>query len=140
MNRRPAASSEVVRQQMSAQRRENTTPELALRRALFAQGMRFRVHVRIGGTRPDVVLSRAKVAIFVMGDFWHCCPEHGTVPKANAVWWAEKLRGNRLRDERQRKTLEALGWHVEWVWECDDPVRAARRISELWCDRTGRDA
>jgi DNA mismatch endonuclease (patch repair protein) len=59
---------------MSAQARENTKPELAVRRALFARGLRFRLHPRIGRCRPDVVLSKAKIAIFVMGDFWHGCP------------------------------------------------------------------
>lgn len=122
---------------MSAQARENTKPELAVRRALFARGLRFRLHPRIGRCRPDVVLSRAKIAVFVMGDFWHGCPVHGTAPKSNGKWWAEKLATNRARDERQRAELEDLGWHVEWVWECEDPVEAADRIHQLWIERAG---
>lgn len=120
---------------MSAQARENTKPELAVRRALFARGLRFRLHPRIGRCRPDVVLSKAKIAIFVMGDFWHGCPTHGTAPKSNSTWWAEKLATNRARDERQRAELEEIGWHVEWVWECEDPMVAAERIHRLWRER-----
>ena len=117
---------------MSAQPRRNTAPEMAVRRALSAQGLRFRVHQPIGRIHPDIVFSRARIAVFVMGDFWHCCPLHGTQPKSNSAWWAAKLAGNRERDERQRRELEELGWSVEWVWECDDPVSAAGRIAVLW--------
>ncbi len=137
---RPAASSELVRRQMSRQRRTGTTPELALRRALHASGLRFRVNQRLGTCRPDVVFSRARIAVFVMGDFWHSCPVHGTTPKANAAWWAAKLAANTARDRRQRLELECAGWLVVWVWECEDPVTAASVLREQWRLRTGRAA
>lgn len=123
---------------MSRQKRQDTGPELLLRKALFARGMRFLVHQRVGKARPDILFPRAKVAVFVMGDFWHDCPAHGTKPKSNGTWWAEKLKGNRVRDERQRSELEAAGWHVEWVWECDDAGAAADRIREIWRERRNR--
>ncbi len=137
---RPAASSELVRRQMSRQRRTGTTPENALRRELHSRGLRFRVHQRVGTARPDVVFSRARIAVFVMGDFWHSCPVHGTRPRANGAWWAEKLAANTARDHRQRVELESAGWLVVWVWECEDPVLAASLLYEQWRGRTGRPA
>jgi DNA mismatch endonuclease (patch repair protein) len=129
---RPVASSEVVRRQMARQRTSGTAPEIALRRELHALGLRFRVHLKVGAARPDVVLTKARIAVFVMGDFWHSCPLHGTRPKANAAWWAAKLEANRIRDERQRHELEAAGWHVTWVWECEDPAVAAAAVWTSW--------
>lgn len=117
---------------MSAQRRSGTGPEVALRRALHASGLRFRVDHRIGRTRPDVVLTRARIAVFVMGDFWHSCPVHGTRPKANADWWAAKLAGNVERDRRQRRDLESTGWLVIWVWECEEMAAAAEAVAAQW--------
>lgn len=135
---RPSASSELVRRQMSRQPRTDTVPEVALRRELHAHGLRFRVHQRVGSARPDVVFTRARVAVFVMGDFWHSCPRHGTKPKANAGWWADKLAANVARDERQRAELQAAGWWVIWVWECEDPREAAAVVQSAWRSRTGR--
>lgn len=123
---------------MSAQRRRDTKPEVTLRRALHARGLRFRVDVRVGRSRPDVLFTRARVAVFVMGDFWHSCPVHGTRPKAHAEWWADKLAGNTARDERQRASLEADGWTVVWVWECEDTALAADRVAALWAERPAR--
>lgn len=117
---------------MQAQRTRDTSPEIALRRALFARGLRFRTHLRIGRVTPDVVFTKVRLAVFVMGDFWHSCPRHGTRPKTNSDWWAAKLAATRSRDERQRAELEALGWVVLWVWECEDPEAAADGISRLW--------
>jgi DNA mismatch endonuclease (patch repair protein) len=135
----PAASSELVRRQMSSQRRADTAPEVALRRALHARGLRFRTGLRVGSARPDILLTRARVAVFVMGDFWHSCPAHGTRPKANGDWWAAKLDANVARDRRQRSELEADGWLVDWAWECEPPTVAADRIAAAWARRTGRD-
>ena len=134
---RPGASSELVRRQMSRQRRTGTAPEVALRRELHARGLRFRVNMRLTSARPDVVFTRARVAVFLMGDFWHSCPQHGTRPKANAGWWADKLAANVARDERQRVQLQDDGWQVVWVWECEDPVVAAASLHALWAARTG---
>lgn len=103
-----------------------------MRTELHALGMRFKVQLRVEGTRPDVVFTRARIAVFVMGDFWHSCPRHATRPKANAQWWAEKLEANCARDRRQRDGLEAAGWQVVWVWECEDPAAAARTVRDAW--------
>ena len=138
MAERPGASSELVRRQMSRQRRTGTAPELALRRELHARGLRFRVDMRLASARPDVVFTRARLVVFVMGDFWHSCPRHGTRPRANAGWWETKLAANVARDERQREQLQADGWQVVWVWECEDPADAAASLHASWAARTGR--
>jgi DNA mismatch endonuclease (patch repair protein) len=98
-----------------------TKPELALRSALHRAGRRFRKNVRIHApgcsVRPDIVFTRARVAVFVDGCFWHSCPEHGTTPSANASYWAAKLAGNRQRDARVDAALHAGGWEVVRLWE-----------------------
>lgn len=120
---------------MSRQKTSGTVPEVRLRRELHALGLRFRVHFRLGRVRPDVVLTRARIAVFVMGDFWHSCPVHATRPKANAAWWAAKLAANQERDARQRRELESAGWLVVWVWECENAAEAARGIAGAWRQR-----
>jgi DNA mismatch endonuclease (patch repair protein) len=81
--------------------------------------------------RADVVFTAAKVAVYVHGCFWHRCPEHGTLPKASAEWWLEKLEANRRRDLDTRERLEDAGWTVVEVWEHEDAELAAERIARL---------
>jgi DNA mismatch endonuclease (patch repair protein) len=100
--------------------RENTAPEMAVRRFLHASGLRFRLNVRgLPGT-PDIVLPKWAAVVFVHGCFWHghdCT--HGRVrPRTNAQFWFEKLEGNRRRDARKSRALRQLGWRVLRVWEC----------------------
>src|SRR5688572_25854153 len=86
----PHASSPAVRTRMAATRQRDTPKELALRRALFRQGLRYRVDARpVPDTRrrADIVFRRSKVAVYVHGCFWHRCPLHGTTPKSNSDWW-----------------------------------------------------
>jgi DNA mismatch endonuclease (patch repair protein) len=125
------ASSDAVKQRMSRQASHDTQPELLLRRILHRQGLRYRVHLRPErGIRrqADIVFTRAKVAVFVDGCFWHRCPEHGTEPKANSVWWKAKLDRNSERDRETDQALVAAGWTVIRVWEHEDPVEAAARV------------
>jgi len=125
------ASSDAVRQRMSRQASHDTQPELLLRRALHRLGLRYRVHLRPArGIRrqADIVFTRAKVAVFVDGCFWHRCPQHGTEPKANAAWWKVKLDRNVDRDRETDQVLTAAGWTVIRVWEHEDPIEAARRV------------
>ena len=82
---------------MRAIRRSDTKPELALRRALHGRGYRYRKDLRLdldGGARvrPDIVFTARRVAVFVDGCFWHCCPEHGSKPAVNTGYWNPKLR------------------------------------------------
>lgn len=113
-------------------RNTDTEPELALRKSLHALGLRFRLHRRLApGCTPDVVLPRYHVAVFVDGDFWHGCPQHGrrmfTGP--NADRWIQKLARTRERDERASRTAEQLGWRVVRVWECE--IKANARAAAI---------
>ena len=109
------------RRNMQANRRRDTKPELALRSALHREGYRYRCDLRIdlpaGRVRPDVVFTRQKVAVFVDGCFWHCCPVHGAQPKVNQSYWSPKLGANVERDRRNTSALETEGWRVVRIWE-----------------------
>ena len=101
---------------MRANRRVDTAPELALRSELHRLGLRFRKDLLLklgaGRVRPDIVFTRSKVAVFVDGCFWHLCPEHGQIPKANRAYWEPKLVRNVERDRRNDATLIEDGWRV----------------------------
>jgi DNA mismatch endonuclease (patch repair protein) len=112
--------------------RTSTGPELLLRRALHRRGLRYRVNFRGLPGRPDVAFTRARLAVFVDGCFWHRCPEHGSLPKNNRNWWAAKLDRNVERDREQDETLRALGWLSIRVWEHEDPLTAADHIETVW--------
>ena len=115
-----------------------TRPERALRSELHRRGLRFRVNVRGMPGRPDIVFSRARLAVQVDGCFWHGCPDHGTRPKANAEWWNQKIDANRERDSRSDRLLHEQGWLVLRVWEHEDVNEAADRIEVAWRARTDR--
>ena len=117
----PPASSKVVRSVMRAIRRRDTEPETALRRALRRNGVRgYRIHRRTLPGRPDIVFSRKRVVIFVMGCFWHCCPKcKPSPPKTNTMWWKNKFRLTKQRDRKNRRLLESTGWHYVMFWECE---------------------
>jgi DNA mismatch endonuclease (patch repair protein) len=119
---------------MLANRATDTTPERAVRSALHRLGLRFRKNftVRAGSvrTRPDIIFPARRVAVYVDGCFWHCCPLHGTSPRTNSAYWGPKLAANVLRDRRADRALEAHGWQVIRVWEHDDPDDVARSIAE----------
>jgi DNA mismatch endonuclease (patch repair protein) len=106
---------------MSGVRGRNTRPEMAVRRHLHAAGLRFRLHRRDLPGTPDIVLPRRKVAIFVHGCFWHRhegCPR-ATTPSSNVEFWRKKFADNVARDARNRAALQAMGWRVVVVWECE---------------------
>lgn len=135
MSLRPGASSRAVAARMSRQARKDTAPELAVRRSLHAAGLRYRVSYGVPGLARctiDIAFTRAKVAVFIDGCFWHSCPEHATVPQANQDWWRAKLAANRERDTRVTAHLVTLGWVVLRVWEHEDPqVARLRVVSQL---------
>lgn len=117
---------------MSTLARADTMPELALRRALFALGLRYRVQLHVPGNRRrriDIAFTRAKVAVFVDGCYWHGCPEHGTRPATNREWWDWKIQRNRDRDADTNSLLAEHGWDVVRVWEHENPAKAAERIA-----------
>ncbi|UWR06538.1 very short patch repair endonuclease [Ruegeria sp. B32] len=105
---------------MSRIRGNNTKPEILLRKALHAQGFRFRVNVRRLPGSPDIVLPKWRSAIFVHGCFWHRhagCPKAAT-PKSNVLFWQEKFAANVRRDAEAIQRLHDLGWRTLVVWEC----------------------
>lgn len=130
----PGASSPALSKRMSGLARKNTAPEMALRRALHARGLRYRVVYPVPGNRRrtiDIAFTRRKVAVFVDGCFWHGCPVHGRPVLANSGWWAEKLAANRARDADTTVWLSARGWSVLRVWECTPVEDAAADVVAL---------
>jgi DNA mismatch endonuclease (patch repair protein) len=128
------ASTPGVRKSMQANKSRDTGPELALRRAVHALGLRYRVSVRpLPGVRrtADLVFTRAKVAVFLDGCFWHGCPEHHTKSATNADYWADKIVKNHARDRDTDALLEAAGWVVVRVWEHEDPGEAALKVESV---------
>jgi DNA mismatch endonuclease (patch repair protein) len=110
---------------MQNQRRRDTAPEVLVRRQLFASGARFRVNYPVPGLRRrsiDVAFTRLRVAVFIDGCFWHECPHHGTRPRANRQWWADKLAANRDRDAATTRHLLDIGWRVLRFWEHEEPA------------------
>lgn len=133
----PRPRDEQTRSRMRKQRRVDTAPELALRRELHRRGLRYRVDYRVVTglrRRADVAFTRARVAIFVDGCFWHACPQHGTRPKHNQSWWDAKLKANVQRDRDTDSRLEEAGWQVLRVWEHEDMRAAANRVQRLVAD------
>jgi DNA mismatch endonuclease (patch repair protein) len=119
---------------MQGNRRRDTKPEMAVRRAVHALGLRYRVDARPLSDlnrRADLVFKRAKVAVFVDGCYWHGCPEHGTTPKQNANYWGPKIKRNRDRDAETDRLLGEAGWVTVRIWEHEDSHEAARRIARV---------
>lgn len=129
----------------------NTKPELVVRRVLHAMGYRFRLHRRDLPGRPDVVLPRYRIAIFVHGCFWHRHPgcRGASMPKTRADFWAAKFEANKARDRAAATALLAAGWKVLVLWECETKdatalqATLARYLAEqglqptkVNCDRT----
>ncbi|MTB89040.1 very short patch repair endonuclease [Aeromicrobium senzhongii] len=123
---------------MQSNRGRDTQPELAVRRIVHAQGLRYRVDARPLpqlNRRADLVFTRVKVAVFIDGCFWHGCPVHHTKAKANAEFWATKVATNRSRDEETNRLLDDAGWCVVRAWEHDDPTKIADRVMRAVASR-----
>lgn len=129
----PPATNLNALNSMRANRWRDTSPELTLRAALWASGLRgFRIAARAVPGRPDVAFTRWKLAVFVHGCFWHRCPHCALeLPKANRAFWRRKFELNAERDDRKRRQLEAAGWEVLEIWECEvgrDAAACATRV------------
>lgn len=106
---------------MSGIRAKDTKPELVVRRYLHRCGFRFRLHDRLLPGSPDIVLPKYLTVVEVRGCFWHChkgC-RYAARPKSNAAFWETKLRSNVERDARNAAAMEAVGWRVLVIWECE---------------------
>ena len=139
-SRSPTPSSTAASRVMSANRAKDTVPELALRRALWSSGLRgYRLHRRGIPGRPDISFGGRRVAIFVNGCFWHRCPHCKLeMPRSNTAFWRAKFERNQERDARKTRELEALGWKVITVWECEikkDVEHVARAIARVMHER-----
>jgi DNA mismatch endonuclease (patch repair protein) len=119
---------------MKGNRRANTRPELAVRSELHRRGLRFRKDVVLRmpdvRTTADVVFPRQRLAVFIDGCFWHQCPEHSHVPRANPGYWEHKLARTVERDARVTARLREHGWTVLRIWEHVPVEQAADRIAE----------
>lgn len=119
----------------AANRRRNTKPEILLRRALWAAGVRYRLHVPGLPGRPDIVVRRARLVIFCDGDFWHGRKWHSRARKLQAGWnsdyWVAKISRNRARDKENNRALRMSGWTVIRVWESDVTRRTTKVVRKI---------
>jgi DNA mismatch endonuclease (patch repair protein) len=126
---------------MRGNRSRDTKPEIAVRRDLHRRGLRFRVDYRLQPplrTRADIVFTRARVAVFIDGCFWHGCPLHATTPKTNTDYWTPKLERNRARDRETTAALRSHGWTVLRFWEHEESAIVADRVARaVRPDRAG---
>ncbi len=129
-------SAETRSYNMSRIRSKNTKPELLIRKVLFSKGYRFRLYDKNLPGKPDIVFKKFKTVIFVHGCFWHghenC--KYYKIPKTKTKWWLEKITKNIERDTVVYNNLEALGWSIKTIWECDlKPNRISGVIKDLVC-------
>ncbi|MEO6503520.1 MAG: very short patch repair endonuclease [Jatrophihabitantaceae bacterium] len=128
------ASTPAVRSSMRSNKSRDTKPELAVRRAIHALGLRYRVCERpLPAVRRtvDVVFRRDQVAVEIRGCFWHGCAEHYRGPSANGDYWAAKVARNIARDADTERRLAEAGWTLLVVWEHEDPQSAALRVRDV---------
>jgi len=119
---------------MQGNRKRDTRPEIALRRAVHALGLRYRVSwAPLTGVRRsgDLVFTADRVIVFVDGCFWHGCVKHMKPPRTNSEYWVPKLEGNVKRDRGTDTMLVEAGWLPIRVWEHEDPSTAAAQINDV---------
>jgi DNA mismatch endonuclease (patch repair protein) len=130
---RPPASSPEAAARMRRQGRKDTRPELIVRQVLRALGRGYRLNRKELPGSPDLSSGAGRWAVFVHGCYWHQHPgcRRATVPTANHAWWVDKFRRNTERDSRKVTELEAAGFTVLIVWECEtrDPARLHERLA-----------
>ena len=130
----PWASTAATRAVMQANRKRDTRPELALRRAVHRLGLRYRIATRPIKSVPrtaDLVFAGAHVAVFVDGCFWHACPVHFKPPSTNVDYWRSKIERNLARAVSADDLLHRQGWNVLHVWEHEDSEIAAREVARV---------
>lgn len=128
----PVPTSPSATAVMLGNRKRDTKPEVALRAALHARGVRFRknhpVTTAVRVVRVDIAFPGRRLAVFVDGCFWHGCPEHGNTPRANKDYWEPKLRRNIERDRDTDRLLRNASWTVVHIWEHMELAEAANLI------------
>ena len=125
----PEKRSDVMRQVKA----KGTSPELKVRRLLWAMGLRYRLHRKDLPGAPDIVLASRKLAVFVHGCFWHGhdCARGARVPKQNRPYWMAKIERNRQRDARTQAELAAKGWTPMVIWECELTIASPKSMAEI---------
>lgn len=119
---------------MLSVRRYATAEEVRLAQEFKTLQIAFKMHVRVLGEKriqPDFVFPKHRVAIFLDGCFWHGCPDHGSLPKANRRWWKDKLTQNHQRDLNCIRVLRAHGWVARRFWTHDNPQQIAARVVRI---------
>lgn len=121
---------------MSRIRNKDTSIEVKVRKALFAEGFRFRKNDKRYPGKPDIVLPKHKTVIFINGCFWHQHPgcKYARLPKSNIEYWKPKLERNILNDQNHYEQLKASGWHVIVIWECELKKDFDTVLSSVICD------
>jgi len=127
-------SKKVRSYNMSRIKGKNTKPEMLVRKFLFSHGYRYRLHVKKLPGKPDIVLPKYNIAIFIHGCFWHghndC--KYYIIPKTRTDWWLDKINRNKTLDNKAVELLEKNGWRVIIIWECDlRPTKVENRLSTL---------
>lgn len=108
--------------------------EVEVRRLLHAKGLRYRVDLPIPHltrSRPDIVFTRQRIAVYIDGCFWHSCPLHRSIPTTNREWWTAKLRANAERDHKHTRELSDGDWKVLRFWEHEEPTSIADSIQSV---------
>lgn len=117
---------------MSRIRAKDTKPELTIRRLLFADGFRYRIHVKTLPGTPDLVLPKYRAVIFVHGCFWHghdgC--KYAKLPETHGEFWRDKISKNKERDQRVRQELVSSGWRVLTIWTCS--IKNQAKVKETY--------
>jgi DNA mismatch endonuclease, patch repair protein len=118
---------------MARVRTRNTGPEMIVRRAIHAAGLRFRLHRKDLAGKPDIVMSGLRSAVFVHGCFWHShdCAKGRSRPKSNIEFWTKKLDRNAERDRMAQSALANDGWFVEVIWECEIEAKVPSLVERL---------
>lgn len=126
------AKNATTRAVMLGNKRRDTLPELRVRQLVHAAGLRYRVDYaplsQNRRLRADLVFTRAKVAVFIDGCFWHGCPQHYVASRTNTDYWGPKIAANAERDARNTASLEGDGWTVLRFWAHTPADEAAARI------------
>lgn len=127
-------SKEVRSFNMSQIKGKNTKPEMLVRKFLFSNGIRYRLHDKKLPGKPDMVFPKYKKALFINGCFWHghegC--KYFVIPKTRTDWWLNKINGNRKKDIESIAALKKLGWKVMTIWECElKPDNKERKLKSL---------
>jgi DNA mismatch endonuclease (patch repair protein) len=115
------APSQARSYNMSRIKSKDTKPEILVRKFLFANGYRYKLHDKTLPGKPDIVLPKYKTVIFINGCFWHghkgC--KYFVIPKTKTKWWMDKITTNKKNDAKKKRLITKLGWHIITLWECD---------------------